>query len=83
MTSPAEQDSLAQEVEVGSAVHLAFEGLLLDAALDYAAAVGQEEPVSDSGLVAADAMGEEAQAGNVGERRDMDGGGAQAGTCGS
>ena len=44
---------------------------LSDAALDYATAVGQDEPVGDSGLLAADATGEEAQAGNVGERRDI------------
>ena len=52
----AEQDSLSQEVEVGAAGHLAFEGFdVADGALGGAAAVDEGEPVGDGGLVATDA----------------------------
>lgn len=41
----AEQDSLAQEIEVGAAEHLAFKGLdAADVPFDGAAAIGQDEP---------------------------------------
>jgi len=60
----AEQDSLSQQVEVGAAEHLAFEGFdAADVAFDRAAAVGHGEPVGDGGLVAADAAGEGVQVG--------------------
>ncbi len=49
----AEQDSLSQEVEVGAAEHLAFEGFdMADGALGGAAAVDEGEPVGDGGLAA-------------------------------
>ena len=52
----AEQDSLSQEVEVGAAGHLEFEGFdAADGALGGAAAVDEGEPVGDGGLVATDA----------------------------
>jgi len=52
----AEQDSPSQEVEVGAAGHLAFEGFdAADGALSSAAAADEGEPVGDGGPVATDA----------------------------
>jgi SnoaL-like polyketide cyclase len=64
-----------QQVEVGAAGHLAFEGLksyAADVAFDRAAAGGHGELVGDGGLVTADAAGEGVQAGQVVEVDGVD-----------
>ena len=62
-----------EQAEAGAAVHLAVEHLEhhVDAALDFAGAVGQGQAVGDGLLVGADAGGEGAQLGQV---ADLDGG---------
>jgi hypothetical protein len=61
-----QDDSLSEEVELGSSVHLSFDGFkAVDIAFDFARAVRQGEPGGDGGLVSADADSEGVQLGLI------------------
>jgi hypothetical protein len=61
-----EQDTLAEEIEAGSAEHLTFEHLdPVDVSFDHAGAPGQGEAGDDGVPVAVDAGGERVEAGEV------------------
>jgi hypothetical protein len=52
--SVGEENSSAEEIEAGAAVHLAFDGFnSVDVAFDWSGAVGQGESGGDGGQVAA------------------------------
>src|SRR5215472_2127925 len=61
-----QDDSLAEKVEAGAAIHLAFDHLdPVDVALDRAGAVGQGQAVAHGGVVLLEPGGEGVQVGLV------------------